>query len=327
MELFAAGDEEQLAVVRRWIDESDVFMLLLGKRYGSIEPRSGLSYIEVEYEHAVKASKPLFAIILTEALAEMKVRRGVPRAAVYEQQYRAALARFEDTVRSRMCTYADDLKDIKLGVADSLRTIESRHDLTGWIHSRDIPRGPSTIFPNLNAPDYKSELDESLRLAKSIDVIGIGNNALTQERTVEFYRAFVARGGRMRALFLSPSGEAIREREVEEQRKFGSLTYNVVHNVEDTRRFVAECDQLGASSSDAIEVRFYDRPPKLNMTLIDGSVAFVHYYGSRDRGQDSPCFFTRDAEVLPYYLNEFNRLWLSAEAWEWSAWDEFLKGP
>ena len=40
MELFAAGDEEQMQVIRRWIDNSDIFILLLGKRYGSIESKS-----------------------------------------------------------------------------------------------------------------------------------------------------------------------------------------------------------------------------------------------------------------------------------------------
>lgn len=30
MELFAAGDEAQLETIRRWIDDSDVFMLILG---------------------------------------------------------------------------------------------------------------------------------------------------------------------------------------------------------------------------------------------------------------------------------------------------------
>ena len=46
MELFAAGDAEQLKVIKRWIDESDVFLLILGREYGSIEPISNKSYIQ-----------------------------------------------------------------------------------------------------------------------------------------------------------------------------------------------------------------------------------------------------------------------------------------
>src|SRR3954453_17427093 len=38
MELFTAGNKSQLEVVKQWIKESDVYLLLLGARYGSIEP-------------------------------------------------------------------------------------------------------------------------------------------------------------------------------------------------------------------------------------------------------------------------------------------------
>jgi hypothetical protein len=41
MELFAAGDQSQMGVIRRWIDESDVFLLIFGGRYGAIETESG----------------------------------------------------------------------------------------------------------------------------------------------------------------------------------------------------------------------------------------------------------------------------------------------
>src|SRR5437016_967972 len=74
MELFAAGDESQLETIRRWIEESDVFMLMLGGRYGSIEPRSGKSYVELEYEHAIKEKKPFFTAIIGEAFLDSKVK-------------------------------------------------------------------------------------------------------------------------------------------------------------------------------------------------------------------------------------------------------------
>ena len=44
MELFKAGNESQLKTINRWIDESDVYMLILGGRYGSIDSISGKSY-------------------------------------------------------------------------------------------------------------------------------------------------------------------------------------------------------------------------------------------------------------------------------------------
>ena len=49
MELFAASNQSQWEIIKKWIDESDIYMLILGGRYGSIEQTSGLSYTELEY--------------------------------------------------------------------------------------------------------------------------------------------------------------------------------------------------------------------------------------------------------------------------------------
>lgn len=66
MELFKAGNESQLQTIFRWIDECDLFLLLLGGRYGSIEPTSKKSYIQLEYEYALKNNIPVFAIVLSD---------------------------------------------------------------------------------------------------------------------------------------------------------------------------------------------------------------------------------------------------------------------
>src|SRR6266436_6492921 len=66
MELFTAGSESQMQVIRRWITESDVFMLILGARYGSIEASSGMSYVELEFDYARDLGKPFFSVVLSD---------------------------------------------------------------------------------------------------------------------------------------------------------------------------------------------------------------------------------------------------------------------
>src|SRR5687767_666230 len=74
MELFAAGDQNQMDVIKQWIQESDVFLLILGGRYGSLEPTSGKSYIQLEYEFAIAQNKPFFAVAIKDEHLEEKVR-------------------------------------------------------------------------------------------------------------------------------------------------------------------------------------------------------------------------------------------------------------
>ncbi|TNT40442.1 DUF4062 domain-containing protein, partial [Escherichia coli] len=66
MELFTAADRSQMDIIKNWIDESDVYMLILGGRYGSIEPTTGKSYTELEYDYAVEQGKALFAVVIKE---------------------------------------------------------------------------------------------------------------------------------------------------------------------------------------------------------------------------------------------------------------------
>ena len=73
MELFSAGDESQMTVIKRWIDESDIYLLILGGRYGSIEPKSGKSYTHLEFEYALEKKKPLFSIVITDKALDNKV--------------------------------------------------------------------------------------------------------------------------------------------------------------------------------------------------------------------------------------------------------------
>jgi len=129
MELFAAGDESQMEVIRQWIDESDVFLLILGGRYGSIEPKSGKSYIHLEYEHALSKGKPLFACVIADAaLQNSSTKNGFSENA--EQ-----IGAFRDLVKSKMVEFWEDPKDIKLAIHKKLGELARRKDLVGWVRA------------------------------------------------------------------------------------------------------------------------------------------------------------------------------------------------
>lgn len=131
MELFAAGDETQMNVIKRWIDESDVYMLILGGRYGSIEPKSQKSYIQLEYEYAVEEGKPLFTVVIDENYLEKKVKKY--GTSVIEKENPAKLKQFRELVCSKMVRFWSDPKDIKLSVMETIADFSKRAELVGWI--------------------------------------------------------------------------------------------------------------------------------------------------------------------------------------------------
>lgn len=131
MELFTAGDESQMSVIRRWIDESDVFLLILGGRYGSLEPNTGKSYTHLEYEYAVTQGKPLFAVVIDDEALEKRVRKAGRK--ILEIENARQFKQFREVVLSRMVRFWIDHRDIKLAIHETMGEFARRTDLSGWI--------------------------------------------------------------------------------------------------------------------------------------------------------------------------------------------------
>jgi len=131
MELFSAGDESQMTVIKRWIEESDVYLLILGGRYGSIEKNSGKSYTHLEYEYALSLNKPLFAVVINDEALDKKIRR--EGREVIEQENQKELKAFRDLVLQKLVKFYDDRKDIKLAIHETLSEFAYSKELTGWI--------------------------------------------------------------------------------------------------------------------------------------------------------------------------------------------------
>ncbi|AXI09182.1 hypothetical protein CUC15_09690 [Oceanobacillus zhaokaii] len=136
MELFKAGDESQKETIKRWIEESDVYMLILGGRYGTIDEESGKSYTHWEYDYAGELGKPRFAIVIDEDALEEKSK--VMGSHVMERENYKQYKEFREEVLGKISKFYSDIKDIKLTVLESLKEYERNDSLTGWISGKDI---------------------------------------------------------------------------------------------------------------------------------------------------------------------------------------------
>jgi hypothetical protein len=137
MELFKAGDQTQKELIREWIEESDVYLLILGARYGTVDPESNISYTEWEYNLARKLRIPSFSLILTEDYINQKVRNEDLKAENIEMNNRE-FKKFKANVESHMVEYIDHKQAIKGAVLGSLNNISKRTSgLKGWIRYDD----------------------------------------------------------------------------------------------------------------------------------------------------------------------------------------------
>ncbi|MFL6207259.1 MAG: DUF4062 domain-containing protein [Pyrinomonadaceae bacterium] len=160
MELFAAGDKSQMTVIQRWIDESDVYLLILGGRYGSLEHESQKSYSHLEYEYAVSHCKPIFAAVISETHLEEKVKKMGPRA--METEHTQRLREFRELVQTRMVRYWSDPRDIKLAIMETLAEFNRRDELPGWVH------GGNAIDTRMLAAEIARLSNENAELKKGL---------------------------------------------------------------------------------------------------------------------------------------------------------------
>lgn len=80
-------------------------MLVLGGRYGSLEPSSGVSYTELEYDYAVEQEKPLFSVVINEEALETKVKKH--GTGMMEKDNPKQLKMFRQKVLSNISSFFD----------------------------------------------------------------------------------------------------------------------------------------------------------------------------------------------------------------------------
>jgi len=161
MELFTAGNESQLQVITRWIEESDVFLLILGGRYGTIEEKSGQSYIELEYDYAVSQNKPYFCIVITDEALEKKVKQEGSK--VLETDNKTKYDILRKKVLSKMASFFSETKDIKLAVHETISEFKERYQFSGWITGNFLEE--NELLRN-----------ENIQLRKKIEELNIDHN-------------------------------------------------------------------------------------------------------------------------------------------------------
>lgn len=159
MESFVATDDEQFNVIKKVIDLCDYYILILGKRYGSINDTTGLSYTEMEYNYAIDKGIPVlvFAIDDSVELESDKVEN--------DDIKKGKLAEFKSrAMRNRLANVWRDTSDLMGKVAISIMKAKSEINRPGWHRGSDIER-EQLQREIIELKKENNELKEKLQLA------------------------------------------------------------------------------------------------------------------------------------------------------------------
>lgn len=127
MELFPAIDEKQFDYIKKEIDNSDYYLLIIGGRYGSLTSQ-GISYTEKEFLYALEKKIPVIAFIHEDI-------NNIPLAKVdVDENIRKKLEEFKKKVETnRLVKYWADTTSLYSEVSITLARIINECPRIGWV--------------------------------------------------------------------------------------------------------------------------------------------------------------------------------------------------
>ncbi|WP_146169467.1 DUF5919 domain-containing protein [Actinoplanes italicus] len=151
--------------------------------------------------------------------------------------------------------------------------------------------------------------------ATEIRAVGLSLNLICQQYADSWLAQLVQDGARLRLLFLDPAGNAIRQREFEEDMTAGTLGALTALNLQGILRVR---DRLPAEIRDRIEVATYDQTIRVNITLINESLCIAQQYLPHARGVESPTMVIKKrwptAGLYHVFERTFDELWSGGQA-------------
>lgn len=132
MELFPAIDLEQFEFIKKVIDDSDYYFIMVAGKYGTISPETGLSYTEMEYDYAVERGLKIIALIYRDVnqLTRDKTETD-PEVAAKLEAFRQKIS------TGRLVNFWSNLAELPGYVAISLSQTMTMFPAEGWIRARN----------------------------------------------------------------------------------------------------------------------------------------------------------------------------------------------
>jgi hypothetical protein len=150
MELFGSADEETWDFIKRQIEESDYYVVIVADKYGSTAA-DGLSYTEKEYDYARQIKKPVLAFVHAH-------RGSIPRDKTEtDAEKRQKLDAFIQKVRQSPVSFFNNPHDLATQVTVSFVNLRDRHPAVGFVRADQVRVEPAPF----TVQDVYLERDDS----------------------------------------------------------------------------------------------------------------------------------------------------------------------
>jgi len=165
MELFPAANEEQWSWIKKVIDESDYYIVLMGGRYGSLSEVTGFSYTEMEYRYAVEIGLPIIAFLHEDI---SKIEAGKTESVASSKK---KLEQFRALAQKKLCKYWSNPTDLGARVSRSITQLIKHSPAPGWIRANRLDEIESVELNRLRQKISELEAQLATKKVTPIDTV------------------------------------------------------------------------------------------------------------------------------------------------------------
>ena len=310
MELFPASNKQSWEIIKKVIDESDFYLLIVAGRYGSCglnDKNKRVGYTEMEYDYAVETGKPIIAFIHNK-IDDLKAKQ------VEDTKIgKIRLNKFKNKIKSsgRNVRFWGNKADLISGIQTSIQAMIKNFPSSGWVKGyggtgeefEDLDRWKLSKIFNTRA-EKNAESDPLLEThnIKQLDCIAFGLRSFRNRRKNDIQKN-LNNGMHARFLVMNPYGLYISQREVEENVEHGSMSKSIIQLVHWVK------DLNSHSSKGKIEVKYYNCMTLDFYWRIDNTIYVGPYMLEIDSQQTITFKYVEGGKGFKMYSEYFDDLW------------------
>lgn len=186
MEMFSAADEEQWSIIKRQIDQSDYYIIIMANRYGSVTEEN-ISYTEKEYDYARSQGIPCLGFVLDPAAPWPSAHTDTDKEKV------DALNLFRAKVKQRPVSFWKTNDDLYGKCSIALMKAFTAYPREGWIRASQYSDSKLTNeLARLSSENARLRDEAETRNAeanKRKDVKAILKTLAANERKMHIWKA------------------------------------------------------------------------------------------------------------------------------------------
>lgn len=156
MEQFPASSLSQWEYIKKMIDMSDYYLLIVAGKYGSLDPEENISYTEKEYRYAIHKKMPILAFLHKniDSLPAIKV------GATDEERER--VKNFHNTVKEagRLVDFYSNEDELKYKIAMAMPKIINDAPMPGWVRADQAEKAIATAGDTDGIRDLQRQIEK-----------------------------------------------------------------------------------------------------------------------------------------------------------------------